>query len=183
MRSILFGTLAAVVSTFALTADGAQSDQQPSRQERMQHWAADRETMFHARLAGMKSALGLTPDQETLWSPFESALKDAFKSHMQAMQKMMQMRESGERISPVDRMEFMAGRMSQAGAELKAISEAAKPLYDRLDDTQKRNFGLLARGMAMAGPSQSDTTAEGYYGKGDAGFSWEPYGWWGMMMQ
>lgn len=183
MKSILFGTLAAVVSTFALNAAAAQSDQQPSRQERMQHWMADRETMFHARLAGMKAALGLTPDQERLWSPFESAFKDAFKSHMEAMQKMMQMREGGERMSPVDRMEFMAGRMSQAGAELRAISVAAKPLYDRLDDGQKRKFGLLARGMAMAGRSPSGMSVEEYYGGGDVGFSWEPYGWWGMMME
>ena len=59
---------------FALAAEG---DQQSSRGERMQQWAADRETMLDAKLAGMKAGLGLTADQEKLWGPFESAVKDA----------------------------------------------------------------------------------------------------------
>ncbi len=190
MKRIILGTLAAAVvsvSTFTLTAVAAQSDQQPTREERMQHWAADRETMLHARLAGMKAGLGLTADQEKLWSPFESAVKDAFKSRMEAMQKMMKMREGGERMSPVDRMAFMAGRMAQGAAELKTISEAASPLYASFDDTQKRNFELLGRGMAMSGrgprPPSDMANVEGYYGRGDTGFSWEPYDWWGMMME
>ena len=185
MKSILLGTLAAAVSTFTLTPAPAQNDQQPSREERMQQWAADRETMFHARLAGMKAGLELRADQENLWSPFQSAVNDAFKSRMESMQKMMKMRESGERMSPVDRMEFMAGRMSQGAAELKTISEAARPLYASLDDTQKRNFDLLGRAMVISarGPQpRSDLpSVEGYYGPGNTGFSWEPFGWWGMM--
>jgi hypothetical protein len=33
--------------------------------------------------------------------------------------------------------------------ELKEISEASKPLYSSLDDTQKRKFELLSREMTM----------------------------------
>ena len=50
--------------------------------ERVQRWAADRETMLDAKLAGMKAGLQLTPDQEKLWSPFESAVKDAAKARL-----------------------------------------------------------------------------------------------------
>jgi hypothetical protein len=39
----------------------------------------------------------------------------------------------------------------------------------------------VSRGMAMPGrgprPPSDPPSVEGYYGGGDAGFSWEPYGW------
>ncbi|MBV8107201.1 MAG: Spy/CpxP family protein refolding chaperone [Hyphomicrobiales bacterium] len=178
MKCILLGMFAVAavsVSGFTLTTAGAQSDQQPSREERRQHWAADRETMVHARLAGMKAGLGLKADQENLWSPFASAIDDAFKSHTEAMEEMMKKRESGQRMSPVDRMDFMAGRVAEDAAKLKTISEAAKPLYASLDETQKRNFEVLGRDMVMGERAEWD------YRGGDAGYSWEPYGWSGMM--
>ena len=181
MKRILLGTFIAAVSALTLTVAAAQTDQQPSREERMQHWMADRETMLHARLAGMKAGLGLTADQEKLWNPFEAALNELFKSRMEAMQTMMKMREGGKRMSPVERMDFMASRMAQGAAGLKKASEAAKPLYASLDDKQKRNFELLGRGMMMSERGPEPQSVEGYYGGGDVGFSWEPYGWWGMM--
>jgi LTXXQ motif family protein len=143
-RSILAALLVGFVSApvFALAAEG---DQQPSRAERMQHWAADRETMLDAKLAGMKAGLGLTADQEKLWSPFESAVKDADKSRMDAMGEMMRMRAQGERMSPVDRLEAMSDRLSQGATNVKKIADAAKPLYDSLDESQKHKFGMLGR--------------------------------------
>jgi hypothetical protein len=54
-------SLSAPVS--AVAADGGQ---RPSRAERAQQWAADRETMLDAKLAGMKAGLRLTADQEKL---------------------------------------------------------------------------------------------------------------------
>jgi hypothetical protein len=127
---------------FALAAEG---DQQSSRGERMQQWAADRETMLDAKLAGMKAGLQLTPDQEKLWSPFESAVKDADKSRMGAMREMMRMRAQGERMSPIDHLEAMSDRLSQGATNIKKIVDAAKPLYDALDESQKHKFGMLGR--------------------------------------
>lgn len=176
MRRIFLATLAAAaLCVFDLPA-GAQSDQQPSREERARHWAADREVMVHARLAGMKAGLGLTADQEKLWNPFESAVQDLLKTRTETVQEAMKMGEGGERVSPVDRLDFMADRMAQRAARLKAVSEAAKPLYGSLDETQKRNFELLGRSMAE---DSEPPGPEGYYTA--RGFSWEPHGWWGMM--
>ncbi len=146
-RTVLgvFAALAVSACGFALTAAAAQDNQQPSRAERMQHWAADRETMLDAKLAGMKAGLQLTPDQDKLWAPFESAVKDAAKARMGAMQQMMQSREQDERMSPIDHLEAMADRLSQGAADIKKIADAAKPLYASLDDSQKHNFGMLGR--------------------------------------
>jgi len=182
MKRILLGTLAAAavsLSPFTLISAAAQSDQQPSREERMQHWAADHEAMMDARLGGMKEALKPTASQYPLWEAFENAVRNADKARMDDMREMMQNRE---RMSPVERLDAMAGRMARRAAELKTIAGAAKPFYASLDDKQKRNFELLGRGgMMMSERGPRPQSVEGYYGGGDVGFTWEPYGWWGMM--
>jgi hypothetical protein len=143
-RTILAALFAGFISApvFAVAAEG---DQQASRAERLQRWAADRETMVDAKPVGMKAALGLTADQEKLWGPFESAVKDADKSRMDAMGQMMRMHAQSERMSPVDHLEAMADRLSQGATNVKKIAEAAKPLYDSLDESQKHKFGMLGR--------------------------------------
>jgi LTXXQ motif family protein len=150
--------VAVSASAFSLTAAAAEGDQQsgpammqsgPAMMERMQHLAVDRATLLEAKLAGMKAGLQLTADQEKLWIPFESAVKDAAKARMEAMQKMMQTRGQEERMSPVDRLQAMADHLSQGGANLKKIVDAAKPLYDSLDESQKHNFAMLGRDMLM----------------------------------
>lgn len=143
-RTVLAALLVGFVSApvFALAAEG---DQQASRAERMQHWAADRATMLDAKLAGVKAGLALTADQEKLWSPFESAVRDADKSRMDAMGQRMRMRAQGEPMSPVDHLDALADRLSQGAANIKKIADAAKPLYASLDESQKHKFGMLGR--------------------------------------
>ncbi len=150
MRAYLFAPLAAVAlsaSAFALSAAAAPGDQQPgpTAMERMQNWAADREAVLEAKLTGMKAGLKLTADQEKLWVPFESAVRESAKSRMDGMRKMMEMRNQGQRMSPVDHLEAMADRMSQAAADIKKIADAAKPLYASLDQAQKHQFATLGR--------------------------------------
>jgi LTXXQ motif family protein len=140
VAALVVGSLSAPI--IALAAEG---DQQASRAERMQQWTADRETVLDAKLSGMKAGLGLTADQEKLWAPFEAAVKDAAKSRIDAIGEMMRTRSHGERLSPVDHLEAMADRLSQGATNIKKIADAAKPLYDGLDESQKYKFGMLGR--------------------------------------
>jgi hypothetical protein len=177
MKRILLGMFAVAAvsfSSFTLTTAAAQSDQQPSREERMQHWAADHQVMMDAKLGGMKEALKPTANQYPLWEAFESAVRNADKTRMDDMREMMKNRES---ISPVERLDAMAGHMARRASELKSIAEAAKPFYASLDDTQKRNFAMLGGEMLMPEPRGPEWDYRG----GAAGFSWEPYGWSSMM--
>jgi hypothetical protein len=174
MKRVLIGALTAValsISPFALTAAVAAGDQavEAPSSERAQHWAADHRAMMDARLGGMKAALKLTPDQIPLWEAFENAVRGGAKAAMDDMHEMM---ENGEHVSPTDRMDAMARHMARRADDLKTISQAAKPLYGSLDDTQKHKFELLGRHMMMAGsgPMWED---EG----GDAGGSWVPRHW------
>ena len=103
----------------------------------MQRWA---EAGIDAQLKGMKTSLRLTADQEKDWAPFESAVKDAEKARVVALQK-----EQGGNLSPMDRNSAMAERLEQSQADLEKIVEAAKPLYASLDHAQKHKFIALGR--------------------------------------
>ena len=162
MKRIVLGAMAAVaVSVSAIVLAGAAPGDQPSGfpgAQRIQHWAADHETLLDARLAGMKAGLKLSADQEKLWDAFETAVREGDKARMESLRDTMENREYGEQLSPIDRLEAMAERLSEGAAELKSVAEAAKPLYASLDRSQKRSFALLGREMLMprggAGPTE-----------------------------
>ena len=162
MRPFLRLSLTAfAASSLSITAAVAQvADPPPEGMRWMQQWQADHEAMLDAKLAGLKAGLKLTPDQEKLWGPFESAGRGAADMRMKHMEdRISRMREirrgegkegeegGGEGASPVDRLDRLASRLSEAGAALKKVADAARPLYDSLDEQQKRVFGFLSREM------------------------------------
>ena len=145
MKKLMVASLAAAAlagSVFALGAAAAPGDASPAAGQ-MQDQAQARAFLLDARLAGMKAALKLTPEQEKNWAPFEAAVRDAAKARMDEMRAMRDAMRGAERPSPIEHMNMMADHLAKASADLKAISAAAKPLYDSLDDTQKSHFGPL----------------------------------------
>src|SRR5262249_22668683 len=46
---------------------------------------------------------------------------------------------------PAERMRLRATRLAEGGAVLKRLADATEPLYNSLDDAQKRRFAILAR--------------------------------------
>ncbi len=191
MRSsfrILLAPFAASVFAVAVVAGAAAQSDNPPPMHRMQHWAADHEALLNAKLAGLKAGLGLNPDQDKLWEPFEAAVRDAAQMRMQHMKERMEMmrgmtgpgmgedEEEGEAASPVDRLEALADRMSEGAAAIKKIADAAKPLYASLDDTQKRVFVMLSRDMMMLGRGHGGMMERGgmmEWGRGHPG--WGPH--------
>ena len=134
MKRILLGTLAAAVLS---ASAAAQSDQKPTHAELVQHWA---EAALDTQLKTMKTNLRLTADQETLWGPFEAAVKDGAKARVLALQK-----EQSDNLSPMDRNLAKADRIAQGQATIETMVDAAKPLYASLDETQKHKFITLGR--------------------------------------
>jgi hypothetical protein len=161
MRHKLLTCAALAALTFAPAARADSDQSSEPAMERMQHWAADHDAMLDAKLAGLKAGLRLTPDQDKLWPPLETAIRDAVKLHMEKMKSMMErmheMHEARmqgapqEAASPVERLEARGQRMSERGAAIEKVADAAKPLYARLDDSQKRRFVLLGRALFMMG--------------------------------
>jgi len=136
----------------------AQQPGPPAGMERMQNWVADHEALLNAKLAGLKAGLSLTPDQEKYWGPFEGAVREAAKLHMQhmmarmeRMRAMMEGMHGQQARSPVDRLDAMAMGLAEDAAAIKNIADAARPLYDSLNDSQKQIFGWLGRELLMMG--------------------------------
>jgi zinc resistance-associated protein len=175
-RASLTMFAASVFAVAAVAGAAAQADNSP-RMHGMQHWAVDHEALLNAKLAGLKAGLGLNADQEKLWGPFEAAVRDAAQLRMQRMKERMEMRgtmgrdmgedeHEGEAVSPIDRLEALADRLSETGAAIKKVADAAQPLYASLDDTQKRVFVMLSRDMMMLGHEHGGMMEHGDHGWG-----------------
>ncbi|MES6440659.1 Spy/CpxP family protein refolding chaperone, partial [Cutibacterium acnes] len=104
----------------------------------------DRAAFLDARIAAVHAGLKLSADQEKLWPPVETAVRDFAK------QRIDRANASADKTPPEDpivRLRERADRMATAGAGLKRIADAAEPLYKTLDDGQKRRLAFLTRGF------------------------------------
>ena len=124
----------------------------------------DRAAFTDARIAAVKAGLKLTPDQEKLWPPVETAVRDFAKlridranARMNAQQNDSQDQQKPD--DPVTRLRDRADTMATTAAAMKRIADAADPLYKTLDDAQKRRLAIL-------------THTEGRFGGG----GWRPHG-------
>ena len=122
----------------------------------MQHMMDNQSVMLDAHLAGMKAALKLTADQEKNWPAFETAIRDAAKARAECWRQMRDQMSGGERPSPIEHMNTMSEHLQKMSTELKMVADAGKPLYNSLDDTQKRHFGPLLRDFMPRGPHDGE---------------------------
>ena len=105
----------------------------------------DLRALGEARLAALKAGLVLTAEQERNWPAFEEAARELGKLRLD---RIGAMRSASPSSDPVERMRRRAAAMSDTGAALKRLADATDPLYQSLDESQKRRFALLSR---MAG--------------------------------
>jgi hypothetical protein len=108
----------------------------------------DRAAFTDARIAAVKAGLKLTPDQDKLWAPVETAVRDFAKLRMDRANARMQAKQNESKDAqqvedPVARLRARADRMATTAAALKKIADAADPLYKTLDDGQKRRLKML----------------------------------------
>ena len=106
----------------------------------------DRAAYADARIAAVHAGLKLTADQEKLWPPVETAIKDFAKLRIdRANARMNASRDDSSQKpdDPVTRLRERADNMATSAAAMKKIADAADPLYKTLDDSQKRRLAVL----------------------------------------
>ena len=137
-------TLAPFVGSFAVADDSAQ------RQQHDRFSPEDRAAFLDARIAALKAGLELNADQEKDWPPLESAMRDLAKQRAERFAAWRDRRDDNQdaevEVNPVDRLARASERLSARAADLQKLAAAAKPLYDSLDDSQKRRFAVLFHG-------------------------------------
>jgi hypothetical protein len=115
----------------------------------------DRAAFTDARIAAVKAGLKLNPDQEKLWPPVETAVRDFAKLRIDRANARMNAQRDDSRDAqkqdpqnvpdPVTRLRDRAETMAATAAAMKKIADAADPLYKTLDDSQKRRLAILTR--------------------------------------
>jgi len=107
----------------------------------------DRAAFVDARIAAVHAGLELTADQEKLWPPVESAVRDFAKLRIDRadarMKEMSDAQDQQKSDDPVARLRERADAMAASASAMKKIADAADPLYKTLDDGQKRRLTVL----------------------------------------
>ena len=114
----------------------------------------DRAAFADARIAAVKAGLKLNADQEKLWLPVETAVRDFAKLRIdRANARMNAQRDDRDtpRPDPVTRLRDRADTMATTAAAMKRIADAADPLYKTLDDGQKRRLAVLTHMEGRSG--------------------------------
>lgn len=109
---------------------------------------ADRAAFFDAHLAGLHAGLALTPDQEKLWPSVEAALRAGAKNAEDRMERF----HNGTR--PANAIAWLRQLSSEdiaKGETLKALADAADPLYTSLSEAQKHRLPFLLHGIRPHG--------------------------------
>lgn len=138
-KPILAGTAALAIAGSTLV----YAQQRPGR-EGPRAWRPSVEDMRafgEARLAALKAGLALTAEQEKSWPAFEQAAREFAKLRIERMSADTAARPA----DPVERMNRRATALMETGAALKKLGEATAPLYNSLDENQKRRFAMLSR--------------------------------------
>lgn len=109
----------------------------------------DRAAFADARIAAVHAGLKLTADQEKLWPPVETAVREFAKlridranARMNAPQGDVSQQKPDD---PLARLRERADNMATSAAAMKKIADAADPLYKTLDEGQKRRLAVLTQ--------------------------------------
>ena len=143
------------VAVLAITGSTAVYAQyHPWFRGNMQHMRMnpeDRAAFADARIAAVHAGLKLTADQEKLWPPVESAVRDLVKLRIDRANARMKAQDDAQAgdgqqkpdDNPVARLREHADNMAASAAAMKKIADAADPLYKTLDEGQKRRLAIL----------------------------------------
>ena len=115
------------------------------------HWShtrmapEDRAAFVDARIAAVHAGLKLNADQEKLWPPVETAVREFAKLRIDRANARMNAPADAQGPDPVTRLRERAEDMAASATAMKKIADAADPLYKTLDDGQKRRLTRLTR--------------------------------------
>jgi hypothetical protein len=145
-------TIAAIAVLAIAGSTAVYAQYSPWVRDHMHHMRMspeDRAAFVDARIAAVHAGLKLNADQEKLWPPIETAVRDFAKLRIDRAQARMKAMDDAQNQQtpddPVARLRERADNMIASATALKKIADAADPLYKTLDDGQKRRLAVLTR--------------------------------------
>ena len=149
MKIILLGTTALFLTASSIA--NAQSAQTSPAATPVS--AEDQKTLTDLRIDLVKAALQLTPAQEKLWPPVESAIRaraEDRKARIAKIQETVGRRADESRVElmrnrdPIAFLQRRSEALAQRSADLDKLAEAWQPLYKTLSPEQRQRMGALA---------------------------------------
>lgn len=99
--------------------------------------AEDAAAVLDARLAALKTVIGLSADQAKLWAPVETAIRQVARN---AIERRDQRAKAPQPTSFVEILERSADAEGARVADIKTVSAALKPLVVALSEAQQRRI-------------------------------------------
>ena len=139
--AVLVGAVVVIISGSSMVY-AQQREGEGERGQNPGFSAEDRTQAIDARIAFrltlLKERLRLTPEQAKNWPAYEAAFQAVAKLRRERMEA-----GSDRPSDPVQRMRQRAEVLSVMGAALSRLADAQRPLYNSLDEDQKRQFATL----------------------------------------
>ncbi len=147
LTGIAGGVAALSPVVYAQTAAPAAPE---ARRERPMHLPGER---IDARLAYLKTALKITPQQEPQWRAVETVLRQQAQAMDQQIQQRRATRDANATPpNAIERLEQRQQMLTRVTAGMNDLLTAAKPLYATFSDDQKKVADeMLNRGRFGAG--------------------------------
>ena len=151
MLKIVVAGTTALFLTASPIANAQTSQTSSATPERLN--AADRNTLTDMRIDLVKAALQLTPDQEKLWPPVETAIRaraEDRKARIAKIQETVGRRADESRVEvmrnrdPIAFLQRRSEALAQRSADLDKLAEAWQPLYKTLSPEQRQRMAAIA---------------------------------------
>src|SRR6516162_9100785 len=148
MKIILLGTTALFLTASSIA--NAQSAQTSPAATPVS--AEDQKTLTDLRIDLVKAALQLTPAQEKLWPPVESAIRaraEDRKARIAKIQETVGRRADESRAEvmrnrdPIAFLQRRSEALAQRSADLDKLAEAWQPLYNTMSQEQRQRMAAL----------------------------------------
>jgi len=150
LKTVVIGTTAIFLTASSIA--NAQSSQTSSpTPERLN--ATELNTLTDMRVDLVKAALQLTPEQEKLWPPVESAIRanaEDRRARIAKIQETVGVRGDRSRADvlrnrdPIAFLQRRSQALAQRSADLDRLAEAWQPLYQTLNPEQRQRMAALA---------------------------------------
>jgi hypothetical protein len=151
IKLVMVGTTALLLTASSIANAQSSQTSTPATPERLN--ATDRNTLTDMRVDLVKAALQLTPDQEKLWPPVESAIRaraEDRKARVAKIQETVGRRADESRADvmrnrdPIAFLQRRSEALAQRSADLDKLAEAWQPLYKTLTPEQRQRMAALA---------------------------------------
>ena len=151
LKTVVIGTTALFLAASSVAnAQSSQTSSPATTPERLTK--ADRNTLTDMRVDLVKAALQLTPEQEKLWPPVESAIRanaEDRRARVAKIQETVGIRTDQGRADAIrnrDPIAFLQRRseaLAQRSQNLDRLAEAWQPLYNTMSQEQRQRMAAL----------------------------------------